>query len=215
MTIRYRAQQWLSAGGSYREGVNLLEMAGAMAAARRHGPVLQQSFISERQKLDLRNDLVRLISQLPEEEDIAPAAPPPSAMEAQKVPDTPRIIAIRNTAKGLHKERSDLKSRLLVRGLDEPEKYTDAQRLELAREIMESNVPALDALYDQLRRFEVEGIEPADDAEMIKQQTVNDMKEVYNLRPRISRLKKAKPAQPEELKKLEDRLEELEQLLGL
>lgn len=219
MTIRYRVQQWLSAGGSFRDGVSLLELAGAAAPARRHGPAMQQSFISAAQKKALRNDLVRLLSALPEDPDTAPAAPPPSQPLPQKLPDTPRIIAIRKKARGLHKERSDLKTRLLVRALDEPEKYTDEERFEIADQIMSGNVPQLDDYYDQIRRFEQDGIEPADDAQMIRDKTVGDFKEVLSIRPRISRLKKAaakgdKEAETE-LATLQERLAELEATLGL
>jgi hypothetical protein len=176
--------------------------------------MLRQTFISTSQKAALRNDLVRLLSQLPEDENIAPAVPPPSvAAVTQKIPDTPRMKAIKNKARAGHKVRSDLKSRLLVRSLDEPEKYTDADRLELAREIMEENVPMLDELHDQIRRFEDDGIEPADDAEMIKAQAVADMKKVYSLRPQISRLKKSVAnGDKEAAKELSEKIAELEAL---
>ncbi|MEM9928523.1 MAG: hypothetical protein AAF840_01765, partial [Bacteroidota bacterium] len=218
MTIKYRAQQWLAVGGSFRDGVSLLEMAGSIAA-RRHSRILQQAYISTKQKQALRNDLVRLISQLPEDDHPAPASSPAPAATTQKIPDTPRIIALRKQAISLHKERSDLKSRLLAQSLDDPDKYTDEDRYKLAQLIMDDNVPALDAIYDQVRRFEEEGIEPADDATMIKEDTVAKMKRVYSLRPQISRLKKRaeqgdKDAK-EELSTKMNELESLEDELGL
>lgn len=218
MTIRYRVQQWLGEGGSFRDGVTLLEMAGALAATRRHAPSLSQAFISPREKEALRVDMVRLLGQLPEDETSAPA-PAPGTPSPQKIPDTPRIAALRNKAILLLKARSDLKGRLLVRGLDDVEKYSDADRFEIAREIMLENVPALDEIYSQIRRFEDDGIEPADDAAMIRAQAVEEMKQVNSLRSKISRIQKAKKGgekiDEEELDSLIQRKDELEEGLGL
>lgn len=218
MTIRYRVQQWLGEGGSFRDGVTLLEMAGALAATRRHAPSLSQAFISAREKEALRVDMVRLLGQLPEDETPAPA-PAPGTPSPQKIPDTPRIAALRNKAILLLKARSDLKGRLLVRGLDDVEKYSDADRFEIAREIMLENVPALDEIYSQIRRFEDDGIEPADDAAMIRAQAVAEMKQVNSLRSKISRIEKAKKGgekiDEDELNSLIQRKDELEEGLGL
>lgn len=222
MTIRYRVQQWVSQGGSFRDGVGLLEMAGDRAA-NRYRSVLSQQFVSAAQKEHLRKEMVRLLGSLPE--DSHPAPPASAGSVEQRIPDTPRIIAMRKQARGFLKQRSDLKTQLIVKGLDNLEKYTDEERLAIAKAIMEDNVPELDVLYDQIRRFEQEGIEPADDEEMIRQDTVAKMKKVYSLRPQISRLRGAlkkggltnqeKSEKEVELAEKLAELEQIEDFLGL
>jgi len=194
MTIRKRAQAWLKDRGSFLDGVGLLESEGGRNALR-YAPILKQQFVSQRNIERLRADVISMIGRLPADVDPAPSTSPapasaPGINGPQKVPDTPRITAIRNQQVMLHKQRSDLKSRLTARALDDPDNYTDADRYDLAVEIM-ATVPLLDELYDQTRRFEAEGIEPADDAQLIRRQTVAEMKERSNLRTKISRLKTA------------------------
>lgn len=222
MTIRQRAQAWLKDRGSFLEGVQLLESEGGRNALR-YAPILKQQFVSRADIERLRSDVVLLVGRLPADENpAAPTSPAPAAVPGrngpQKVPDTPRITAIRNQQVMLHKQRSDLKSRLTARALDDPDNYTDAERYELAIEIM-ATVPALDELYDQTRRFEAEGIEPADDAQMIRRQTVAEMQERSNLRSKISRTKKladkGDKAAIDELASYQERLEELNARLEL
>lgn len=219
--LKTRIRRWISEGGSFRQGVGLLEMAGAIRLATRHRCVLKaSSYVDAGRKKALRWDLVTVLKGLPDDSPAAtpplpgtaPCAPPPAA--PQPPADTPVITALRSRGVNLLKTRSDLKGRLLAMSIDAPDLYSDEERYELASEIMIDNVGALDETYGAIRRFEREGIEPAGDAEQKYRQGVEDMREINSLRPRISRLRSAKKkgndVDEAQLSELEARLEELE-----
>ena len=205
---------YLRDGGSFLAGLQLLERGGA-ASARRHRIVAQKTFVQATDKERLRGDLVALLQALPADTVVdAPRATRPTK-PVEKPADTPTITALRNKGVALLKERSDLKSRLLVAALDEPDRFSDAERYELAELIMDGNVPALDDTYGAIRRFEEEGVEPASDAEQRYRQGILDAREINSIRPQISRMKKAqrngRSIDEAKLSALEARLVELEE----
>ncbi|MEM9835150.1 MAG: hypothetical protein AAF828_01530 [Bacteroidota bacterium] len=210
--LRSDIEKWLSVGGSFRAGVELLERAGSRKS-NTHRQVMAMRFIRSSQEQRLRSDLVQLLASLPEETPIAPS----EYAIPDRPADTPRVAALRREGILVMKERSDLKGRLLLKALDEPDNYTDEDRYELARKIMAENVPAADNIYGQIRRYEEQGIEPASDRELIRKEAINQMKERQSIMPQISRLKKAKSKgedfDADKLANLEARLIELNRLL--
>jgi hypothetical protein len=199
--------------------------------------VLVRGIVAPSAKATLRGDIGRLLQSLPDPEPshskasaISPLLQRNRAGDQEGVTriDTPAITALRERAIGLHKQRSDLKGRLLLMSLDEPDRFTDGERYEVAASIMGANVQELDSIYDALREYEQTGTEPALPADRSSQQHyergVQDMRSIATLRSRISRLRRQLreleqhsgtddsgqgEAQQRELAELEDKLDEL------
>ena len=73
---------------------------------------------------------------------------------------------------------------------EQQEKYSDSDRYEIARELVEEIVPTLDELYDRIRTYENTGDLPALLERDIKKQIIELMNKRNSLKSRISRIKR-------------------------
>jgi hypothetical protein len=102
----------------------------------------------------------------------------------EKKAEPQAVLDLRAEAKKLHKRHAFLHAGLAGAA-------DDAARFKLAEEILESIVPRLDEIYDAIRKYSETGDapQPADRRAIVKE-TVEKMKRLDSLEPRISRLKK-------------------------
>lgn len=138
----------------------------------------------------------------------------PATPTVDDVPQLPTIVTtaepaavtdIRVRARLKHKEHSEAKATLNQMCKPEIEdRYTDAERYEVAARIMREIIPALDGYYDSIREYEATGEVPKKEESNVVQETVRKMQRVQSLRSKVSRYpKKIDAAAPENKKKLQ------------
>lgn len=217
--MRYRIRKWLDDNGSAISGLDLLMEAGDTRSSRRLNYLRTKAYIQADEKKSIRTALLNILAKMADTEDEDTEDDP----QRVKWADTPRIMALREEGRRLMKVRSDLKSRLVEMSVTSPEKYTDDDRFEVARLIVEENVPELDRVYGAIRKWEREGIEPPGEQDKLKKEIVDSFKELLILRPKVSRLRSAlalaseaeMPAIQQELDEMTDKIQELEQYLAI
>ena len=99
-----------------------------------------------------------------------------------------KVKALRKEGIQYHKQYADLKARLRAL-VDAPTLYTNEDRYNIAREIMEDVIPATDAVYDRIRAYEDTGILPESGTQQVIRDTVAKYEKLMSLRPRISRIR--------------------------
>lgn len=205
--LREEIQTWFRTDGYFAAGLRLLAMTGEQPQllARLQG-YLRGTWVPDSAKQSLRGALkvylLRTVDGGPQtvthvqnvvNSVTATKFATSTDHEAHKTPPTEpaTITALRAEAKLLHKRQADLKGRLNLMAEDS-DNFTDAQRAEVAREIMEEVIPALDNIYDQIRSWKSTGQMPKPSNEQdIIQETVAKMNKLQKiLPPRISKLKK-------------------------
>ena len=109
---------------------------------------------------------------------------------------------------------SDAKTRLNMMAED-PDKYTDEDRYEVAAYLMEELQPEIDHIYGIIRAYEANGEVPAMPADDVVAETVKKMKRVLALRPHLSRARKELAAASDQEKKtIIERIETMEEELA-
>lgn len=217
--MRYRIRKWLDDNGSAIAGLDLLAEAGDLKTHRRLNYIRTKSYVLPDEKKAIRTALLNILAKMADTEDEEVEDDP----HRVKWADTPRIMALREEGRRLMKLRSDLKSRLVEMAVSSPDKYTDDDRYEVARLIVEENVPELDRVYGAIRKWEREGIEPPNDMDAFKKEVVDAFKELLILRPKASRIRSALPTASEaetatmqkELDELTENIQKLEKYLRL
>lgn len=225
-------QQWLDADGAFPAGLALYRSLGdpeKLPYLKKLSKAALKKWMDPADKVLLRRLLKeRIHSQPPQKRYIS--TPDTTTRRTDAIPATreeeePAIIQeLREKAIPLHKRYSHLKAQLYTH-VEDRLKFSDVDRYEIAKEIMEDVLPPTDEIYDQIRAWEKDGTIPEEPQDDVVHQTVEKMQRVYNLRPRISRLKKFITDEDISADKREDyrkellnkelELAELEQELGL
>lgn len=196
---------WLQSGGSYREGVALLETAGLSVVTERR--VLTRRLIRSAEKQALRERIEKLCAQTG-----TTVAGLSQTTPQQHEPSS--ITEYRRRGRAKMKLYSDAKTRLNMMAED-PDKYTDSDRYEVAEYLMEELQPEIDHIYGIIRAYEGKGEVPAMPADDVVAETVKKMKRVLALRPHLSRARKElTTATPAEKKAIEERIEHMEEELA-
>lgn len=215
MNLSELIHEWIHHEGSFIDGIRLLHLTGRPVA--HFEAQLERPYVDPNQKQALAQQL-RQYLQLNPPSKIIPAQP-----DEMLVEEPAAIQDLRRQAIPFHKRYSHLKAQLYQMSI-ETDKYSDADRYEIAKEIMEEVLPKTDAIYDQIRSWEETGDLPPEQNDELVRQTVEKMQRIQSLRPRISRLNKmlagklsnTKRKQYEkELIDKEIELKELENELGL
>jgi DNA repair exonuclease SbcCD ATPase subunit len=198
--IGNRIAKYLDEGGSFREGVDLLEQAGG--TVRPYRKILAGGFISTEEEEAL-NEALRPFSE--HTYDVRTLG--------NKEPDA--VLEVRARVRALKKKESYLHAQMTIKA-EEPESESREKELhELAETIMDLEAE-LDAEWDQIRAYEEKGTTPVAGVQRIQQETVEKMKHWNNLRSRLYKLrpkvKKAK-SEAERIKLMEDQ-QQLEQELA-
>ena len=186
MNLSNLIDQWLQTDGSFLQCVRLYKLTDQPIYATRFERLLDRPYVDSDAKAHLRKLLKDFLRQHPATKltakliaDIIVDPPPPEPAPVQE---------LRKQAIPLHKRYSHLKAQLHQMAIDQ-DKYSDADRYAIAQEIMGEVLPETDAIYDQIRSWEIDGHLPTEPDNPIVAQTVEKMQKVYSLRPRISRLK--------------------------
>lgn len=181
-------QQWLDQGGSFQAGVQLYLQTGDRSYKLYFEQILQRPFVPRAAKDTLTRFLRSYLVQHPAASILdAPAKVDPPAIYA--VEPAP-IQGLKAKGRELLKQRDALRAQL-VQMAQEEEKFTDAERFDLAQQIMDFLQPQIDDVYTKIRIWEENGELPVKGSvSSIVQETVEKFKRVMSLRPAISRLKK-------------------------
>lgn len=181
MNLSELIHEWIHSEGSFIEGIRLLHLTGRPVA--HFEAQLERPYVDPSQKQALAQQL-RQYLQLNPPSKIIPVQP-----DEMPVEEPAAIQDLRRQAIPFHKRYSHLKAQLYQMSV-ETNKYSDPDRYEIAREIMEGVLPKTDAIYDQIRAWEETGELPPERNDELVRQTVEKMQRIQSLRPRISRLKK-------------------------
>lgn len=92
------------------------------------------------------------------------------------------------------KQYSDAKTRLNM--MADEDRYSDAERLEIATYLMQRLQPQIDEVYGIIRDYENNGVIPSAPADDVVADTVEKVKRAYTLRTHISRYKARLKKQP-------------------
>ena len=216
-------QQWLDQGGSFQAGVQLYLQAGDRSYKLYFEQILQRPFVPSAAKVTLTRFLRSYLVQHP----TVPITNAPAKVDppANPVVEPTQIQGLRAKGRELLKQRDALRAQL-VQMAQEEEKFTDAERFNLAQQIMDFLQPQIDDVYTKIRIWEENGELPVKGSvSSIVQETVEKFKRVMSLRPAISRLKKRfadekleakeRKAIEQEIREKGLELHELEDALGL
>jgi hypothetical protein len=183
MNIETKISTWIQEEGSFLAGLQLYREIGGKKIAYFERQI-HQPFIDPKVKRELIRALKPYASAGPSPTPIKSSYDPAKPVQVQEPPE---IVSLKKEAIKLHKKHSTLKG-LLIAAADQ-DKYSDADRYEIARQIMEETIPKLDGIYATIRTWEKDGSIPAIGKSEIIRETVAKMKEIQSLRPAISRLK--------------------------
>lgn len=201
-------------------GVSLYLRTGGPYAPAYFQNFLSAPWIPDDVDEALQSALTQWMEDNPEQAN-APASVPvnlpvpdtASAPAPQKA-EPPKILELRQKAKLLHKEHSNVKG-VHNHMCANKEDYSDEERYEVSERIMQHIVPQLDDIYDQIREWQDTGKLPEQTTTGIQQETIKQMQRVYSLRPRISKLPKLiEKASGERKKQLEKELLEKQEELS-
>jgi len=190
MTIVQQIKSYLQNGGTFVDGVLLLKRAGRDVSSferytkGNYVPIsVDDSLIAALQHFLESRQEVSEFATIVQNSDTSMSEIPSNVGNLVKAPEPPSIIALRAQGRMMHKKHSVLHEAMR-------NAKTDSERYEIAKEIMDSHIPKTDAIYNQIRKWEKEGVEPGmPGKEDVIKETVAKMKRVGVLRPRISRLK--------------------------
>ena len=98
------------------------------------------------------------------------------------------ILRLRKEARQLHKRQDDLKSRINLMA-ENPTRFKDHERYQVAEELIDVVTPELDGIYDRIRDWKKTGELPAVAKNNIVKDTVKKMQKLAALKSRVSRLK--------------------------
>lgn len=212
--------EYLTQGGSFLAGLQLLRAAGDHRTADRLQLHAQRPFVPPSARAELQEALRYLEGRpLPE----VTAAPPPPAKRPEEPPEIDRL---RQQGRLLKKREARLHAELCLVAQQEENEERAGRLHSIAREIMEDIEPQLDDIYGQLRAWDQEGVPPVSDRRRIMEETVAKMNRRETLRSRIYRLRKwldggknlseeKRRAYQVELNEKELELREIEESLGL
>lgn len=172
MTIETQIKYYLEQEGTYSDGVTLLKRTGTNVSF--FEKYLTAFYVPDNVESSL---IAALKSNLKEEKNTKEKV---SFLQKE---EPIQIAELREVAKKLHKKHTVLHEQMR-------NAKTDLKRYDFAKEIIQSVIPALDDIYDTIRKYEREGIVPTDyKKETVVQETVEKMQKITSLRSRISRLK--------------------------
>jgi|GEM_PF-2947685 len=216
-------QKWLEKKGSFRAGFLLYKETGNQRYLIYFKQMLQRPFLPDEAPKLLAKTLRTYLVDHPPTLDASLSSIQSIKTAREEIPVP--IQRLHSRGKSLLKQRDSLRSQLVQMAHDQ-DKYTDNDRLELARQIMDLLQPQIDEVYTKIRLWEDEGQIPSEESiNSIVQDTVEKFKRVMSLRPAISRLKKRHAVENtgvEERKELEKEIRDkgielhhLEDALGL
>lgn len=176
--------EWLDEGGSFASGLHLLRATGATipAALERAAGA---SFVDPAAKDLLRSRLQALRPAQEEAPANKPAHKPVKQRYTAPTGDSPtpvEVLTLKERGKTLLKQQARLHALLCAA-------ETDAERYEIAREMMEDVIPMIDSVYNSVRDWEKTGMAPPDDHANIIRSTVEKMQRLESLRTRSARVK--------------------------
>lgn len=191
MNLQHQVREWFRLDGCYLDGVALYRRCGGAYPVRTFEGYERAAYVPDRIEALLKTALGDWLGKQPvgigekqgtRDEPVRkqPLAPTPNVADDE--PD--EILLLRSRARKLHKRQALIHAQL-------GQVETDGERYELALELMEDVVPALDALYDQIRAWKETGELPVSakpDGDLV-QATVKKMQRLGSLASRISRLK--------------------------
>lgn len=170
---------WLAAGTPFKPGIRLYWALGGREA--RYDAIFNEWPVSMDIRARLKDD-IRVLSS-PIEERIEHSYIIPESIAAETTAEPFEIRALRQQARQLHK-RQDMLFYTMQAGI---ETQNDEERFEIAKEIMETIIPALDETYMQIRRWQKNGQLPSVAA--VADATDGNMRTILSIRSRISRLR--------------------------
>ena len=190
--ISAEISRWFNADGSFLEGMAYCQEVNP-AAHRRLYPFLKAPIITPDVKEQLREALrAHAASAAETATSFSIVSYDPHSLggntSVAPLPEPAEVKALRKEGAMYHKQYAVLKERLRAL-LDNPAMYTNEDRYNVAREIMEDVIPATDAVYDRIRSFEKSGVLPASSSSEIVRDTVEKMNRLNSLNARISRIR--------------------------
>jgi len=215
-------QHWLTIGGSFADGLELLERCGNTAAKRILSQYLRFHFVPATAMDQLTQALRAYLIQNPAAELTQPAEPArKKSTDSETLPTA--VQQLYSKAKSLLKERDAHRAQLLMM-VDHADQYGDQDRYLQADAIMEIQ-EEIDELYQRIEAYQETGTIPEQDIrQQVVRDTVDKMNRINSLRSAISRLQKRVAKLPEghERTQLETELlakqverKELEEELGI
>jgi hypothetical protein len=178
--LRAKIKTFLSAGGAFREGVQLLEAAGG--DSKRFQQALSRAYVLPADRQRLQEALQKCLEQLID--DDLPAKVPVKATKAASATEPESIQALRAKGKKLLKRRAFLRGQLSSAD-------TEQERYRLAREIMNEITPDIDRTYAEIREYEKNGtVPPMPEEKDIMRQAVDMFRRRESLRAIIARKKR-------------------------
>jgi hypothetical protein len=187
MNLSDQIQAWLDANGPYTQGVALYRLAGGVRPAKHYEKYLRSAYVPKAQKEALRNDLERYLLLMPPSTAIAAQERSDGFPQHDSEEEPDAVLALRAKARPLHKRYSHLKGELYAES--QQDLPSEARLYEIARQIMAETIPALDAIYDQIRTWQQTGEVPPMPRHTIVEQTVEKFNLMHSKRTRISHLK--------------------------
>lgn len=217
-------QIWLQEDGSYREGLNLLRQFGSSSEVQFFERIGRKPYINNDEKEALQKALRQKIKTYSPDEKGVSAKFAPGVARNHSSPSEPESIRrLREQGKSWKKKESFYHAQLVTIA-QEPESEGRKKRLfDLAKKILEEVEVNLDRIYDQIRAYEQEGIEPVPQKLEYMKKGVEIYRKIESLRTGIAhktkKLKQEKSQaekerlaadiaqKEEEMQKLKDQLE--------
>lgn len=189
--IGAQISRWLNANGSFLEGMAYCQQVNP-AAYQRLLAWTKAPIITPEAKEQLRDALRAHAASAPDPALSFPISYDPhsrgGSSSAAPLPEPPEVQALRKQGIQYHKQYAVLKERLRAL-FDDPTHYSNEDRYNISREIMEDVIPATDAVYDRIRQYEHTGTMPESGTQQVVRDTVEKYEKLLSLRPRISRIR--------------------------
>jgi hypothetical protein len=175
---------------------------------------LRSTYVPQKVKSELVSELETYLTLMPPTTAMSQPAQPDGFPQPNTDEEPAAVLALRAKAIPLHKRYSHLKGELYAES--QREHPDEAKLYELAREIMAETIPALDAIYDQIREWQRTGEVPPMPRHTIVEQTVEKFKLIHSKRTSISKLRgKLKKAQTtDERQQIEKEIAEKEAIIA-
>lgn len=212
-------QQYIEQGGSFRQGVELLQQVNHRAAAP-FSRLLGRPFVDPAQKEKLIDALQVYAGAKVDTPQLAPST---TSRYANREADHPAISEYRERGRMLKKQESFLHAQLVTIAEEEPGDTREQRLYDLADQIMQIE-GQLDEVYDAIREYERTGALPVAGKAAVIADTVSKMQRRDSLRSMVYRLRKKVEAEKDPAEKdmlqrdLKDKEQEIEQIneeLGL
>lgn len=184
-------QNWLTDNGSFKDGYQLYRATGDNRHLAFFTTSLRSAFLPPGAKDRLRTVLGDYLVKNPPLPSSAKSVKTKSVPAPQIVNSEPQeVLSLRARGRHLLKQQSHLRARLSEMTTAH-EKYTDDDRYELVLELMKEVVPAIDDVYEKIRRWSEFGeIPQPGTVSSIVKETVEKMQRLAALRSKISRDKR-------------------------